>query len=265
MAAEAPPELAVPKCQSCGISCTKFHYVEEGRLLVCTGCMRAIRKKPHKTGPGHHHPMEFTPEEVAKRTERLRAGHRRWSERMKAIKRGELVDGLSPAKTRARRVSNRHWEVLMAHLSGMGDPDIARMLGYSQPNVIGVILRRPEIAAYIQEVRQAQLDRIIRGEFGVRAQAKAAAPKAMGRIIEESDKAPKSADRIKAARTTLEVAGELVQTHAHHHVYELMNGLTREELTALALRGTWPERLARMVEQLGIQTRGPLLLPPSDA
>ena len=49
----------------------------------------------------------------------------------------------------------RHWEVILRHLAGYTQVEIARDLGYSQPVVVRQILKRPEVAAMIDEVRAA--------------------------------------------------------------------------------------------------------------
>jgi hypothetical protein len=139
-------------------------------------------------------------------------------------------------------------------LSGFEAPEIARMLGYSVADVVRRILRRPEVAALLERVRAAQLERVIAGNFGVRAQAKAAAPGVMKTMTELAAKAPRDGDKIKAGQTVLQVAGEMVQQHEHHHVHRLLKDLTDDELVALRDRGVWPARYQTIVARLGLGT-----------
>ena len=95
---------------------------------------------------------------------------------------------------------------------------------------------------------------MIAGNFGVRAQAKAAAPRVMRTMTELAAKAPRDTDKIKAGQTVLQVAGEMVQQHEHHHVHRILKDLTDAELVVLRDRGVWPVRYQTLVAKLGIGT-----------
>ena len=86
----------------------------------------------------------------------------------------------------------------------------------------------------------------------------------MKRIVDDGQEAPKAADRHANNKTVLQVAGELVDRHEHHHVVELMRGMNRAELVALSERDEWPARLAEQVRALGLGT-GRRALPGPDA
>src|SRR5438132_715793 len=101
--------------------------------------------------------------------------------------------GVSPLAERG--VKPRQFEVALMHLGGYDTGTIARACGYKDRVRIELILKRPEIARYIALIREAQEARVIAGEFGVRAAAKAAAPRAMKRIVDDGQEAPKAADR----------------------------------------------------------------------
>ena len=202
-----------------------------------------------RTGPGFRRHRNYTPEEIAGRLERLRLATKAARER-RAQARAQVRQefGLDAS------LSARWWEVILLHLSGFQPPEIARMLGYSVPDVVRRILRRPEVAGLLEKVRTAQLERIIAGDFGVRAQAKAAAPKAMEKIAQLATDATKDADKIKAGQTVLQVAGEMMQRHEHQHAHRLVKDMTDEELEALSARGVWPARYQTLVAKLGIGT-----------
>lgn len=164
-------------------------------------------------------------------------------------------------------LSRREFEVALMTLGGMAASDIAHVMGLSSRGVVSNIVVRPHVKRFIQLVDQEQLERVCRGEFGVKAQAKAYAPKVMSRMGElagavERDgqphgRAKRDSDVIAAGKTVLTVSGDLREQKDVHHVHELLQTMSTEELTGLVQGGKIPERLARAV---------PKLLPaPTDA
>jgi hypothetical protein len=151
-----------------------------------------------------------------------------------------------------RTVPGRLWSVAMFQLAGYDRPAIARALGYAQPQSVEKALRHPAVQRIIALVRDAQVALVLRGEYGVAAQAKAAAPAVMEHVTELAGarkgatgervgRARRDADALRAAELTLTVSGDKVERKAllHLHVLEEMS---EAELEALAGRGEWPER-----------------------
>jgi hypothetical protein len=164
-------------------------------------------------------------------------------------------------------LSRRQYEVAILHLGQYRLPEIARLVGYASGKHVHAVLKTPAVARFIHLVEDAQIERVIAGEFGVRAQARAAAPKVMEHVIEKAggkqDRsgqrhgvALKDSDAIRAADLVLTVAGEKVERSVHHHVHDLFAGMTTDELRRLGDHGEWPERLQRTVRALGLGARG---------
>jgi len=107
-------------------------------------------------------------------------------------------------------------------------------------------------------VRDAQGERVLRGEYGVIAQAKAAAPTVMEHVTElaggRKDKttgerlgrARRDADAIRAADLVLTTSGDKVERKALLHLH-VLEQLSDQELEAFSATGAWPERLAGVV------------------
>ncbi|HSS56273.1 MAG TPA: hypothetical protein VLK79_16625 [Gaiellales bacterium] len=208
-----------------------------------TGAGAMYRKHP---GP----PPEVVAERLAKmhargsetRAERA-AAHRTWL---------ESVGGMSMEALR-HSTPTRFWTVAMMHCGGADLGTIARALGYA--NVAGAqrALKHPAVQRMVQLVREAQLERVLRGEYGVTAQAQAAAPAVMEHVTElagaRKDKATgerlgrarRDADALRAAELTLTVSGHKVERQAHLHLH-VLEEMSEAELEGLATSGTWPER-----------------------
>jgi hypothetical protein len=93
---------------------------------------------------------------------------------------------------------------------------------------------------------------VLRGEYGVTAQAQAAAPAVMEHVTElagaqkqadgtRKGRAKRDADALRAAELTLTVSGHKVERQAHLHLH-VLEEMSEAELEALATGGTWPER-----------------------
>jgi hypothetical protein len=95
----------------------------------------------------------------------------------------------------------------------------------------------------------------MRGEFGVAAQAKAAAPAVMEHVAELAGgrkdratgvrvgRAKRDSDAIRAADLVLTTSGDKIARTAHLHLH-VLEQLNDAELEAFSARGEWPERLA---------------------
>jgi hypothetical protein len=178
----------------------------------------------------------------ATRAERT-AEQRRWLEGLSGMSLDEL----------RRTTPGRYWAVAMLHLGGYDAAAIARCVGYTNIAASLKALKHPAVKRIIELVRQEQLERVLRGEYGVAAQAKAAAPAVMEHVAElaggvkdkasgeRKGRARRDADALRAAELTLTVSGDKVERKQilHAHLFEQMSD---EELEALATRAEWPER-----------------------
>jgi hypothetical protein len=220
-----------------------------------TDAERAARQagQPWRTGPGTVRHPGPPPEVVAERLatmhrrgavsrlERARA-HREWLEATAGM-------GLDELK---RTAPMRLWTVALLHLGGYDAPAIARTLGYATAAGALRALKHPAVQRLIHVVRDAQVERVVRGEYGVTAQAQAAAPAVMEHVTElagaqkqadgtRKGRAKRDADALRAAELTLTVSGHKVERQAHLHLH-VLEEMSEAELEALATGGTWPER-----------------------
>jgi hypothetical protein len=191
---------------------------------------------------------------VAERLSRMNGIRRQRREEREAAQR-RLVEELAgmPLEALVKGVTTRQWTVAIMHLGGYGQVEIARALGYATVNGVKRVLEQPEVVRLIEVIRQAQLDRVLQGTWGVQAQAKAAAPLVFEHVTElagaKKDRATgervgrarRDADAIRAAELALTVSGHKVDRTAtlHFHVLEEMSEM---ELETLAACGEWPER-----------------------
>lgn len=169
----------------------------------------------------------------------------------------EAVSGLGLEDLK-RSTPARLWSVAVFHLGGYDLGEIARTIGYASKQSAAKALRHPAVQRIIVLVRDAQLERVLRGEFGVAAQAKAAAPAVMEHMAElaggrkdratgaRAGRAHRDADAIRAADLVLTTSGDKVQRTAHLHMH-VLEQLSDAELEAFSARGEWPERLAGVV------------------
>jgi hypothetical protein len=174
-----------------------------------------------------------------------------------------LVEELSglPLAALVHGVTTRQWTVAVMHLGGYEMTEIARAIGYSKVEVVGRVLKHPTVKRLIELVRNAQLERVLQGKFGVQAQAKAAAPEAMAHVIELAGarkaqdgtrvgRARRDSDALRASELVLTVSGDKMERKAvlHAHIFDRMSDA---ELEALAVRGEVPERLKGAAGLLG--------------
>jgi hypothetical protein len=166
----------------------------------------------------------------------------------------ESLSGLSLDELRIS-TPNRLWAVAMLHLGGYDAASIARCIGYAAEKNARKALKHPAVLRIIELVRAEQLERVMRGEYGVQAQAKAAAPAVMEHVAElaggmkdkatgeRKGRARRDSDALRAAELTLTVSGDKVERKAvlHAHLFEQMSD---EELERLAANAEWPERFA---------------------
>jgi hypothetical protein len=163
----------------------------------------------------------------------------------------EAVAGMSLEELR-RTTPTRLWTVALLHLGGYELPAIARALGYANHTGPQKALKHPAVQRVIQLVREAQVARVLAGEYGVAAQAKAAAPAVMEHVTElaggkkaadgtRAGRARRDADALRAAELTLTVSGDKVERKATLHLH-VLEEMSEAELEALAADGQWPER-----------------------
>jgi len=154
-----------------------------------------------------------------------------------------------------RTTPARFWTVAMLHLGGYDATAIARAVQYTSHAAACRALKHPAVVRIIALVRDAQLERVLRGEYGVMAQAKAAAPAVMEHVAElaggvkdratgeRRGRAKRDADAIRAADLVLTTSGDKVERKALLHLH-VLEQLSDRELEAFSATGEWPERLA---------------------
>jgi hypothetical protein len=166
-----------------------------------------------------------------------------------------LVEELAgmPLEALVKGVTTRQWTVAIMSLGGYGLAEIARALGYATVNGVKRVLEQPEVVRLIEVIRQAQLDRVLQGTYGVQAQAKAAAPEVMAHVTELAGarkdratgerigRARRDADALRAGELVLTVSGDRIERKAVAH-FHMLEEMSEAELEALAASGTWPER-----------------------
>jgi len=172
----------------------------------------------------------------------------------------ESVAGMTLEELR-RTAPNRLWSVALLYLGGYDMAATARALGYAHIQSVAKALKHPAVVRIIALVRDAQLERVMRGDYGVIATAKAAAPAVMEHVAELAGgrkdrasgervgRAKRDADAIRAADLVLTTSGDKVARTAHLHLH-VLEQLSDAELEAFSARGEWPERLAGVVGML---------------
>jgi hypothetical protein len=206
-----------------------------------------------RTGPGTKRHPGPPPAVVAERLERMQRGARagRVAQRDAARAWLEGLAGMGLEEL-VRTTPRRQWLVAMCHLGGYDTTAIARIVGYTNATAAAKALKHPAVVRLIEVIRRAQVDRVLQGEYGVTAQAQAAAPAVMEHVTElagaqkQADgtrrgRAKRDADALRAAELTLTVSGHKVERQAHLHLH-VLEEMSEAELEALAASGTWPER-----------------------
>src|SRR5262245_5862176 len=178
---------------------------------------------------------------------------RRAERRRESVAELEALAGASLDELR-RKLPTRYWVLAMLSLMGKSAREIAALVGYSQPTPVVKALRHPAVARLVQEVRNAQLERVLQGTFGVAATAKAAAPEVMAHVAELAGavkdratgarvgRAKRDADALRGAELLLTVSGDKMARTATTHVHALLEEFSDDELEAFAERGLLPER-----------------------
>jgi hypothetical protein len=206
------------------------------------------------TGPGvRASGWPPSPAVVAERLESMARARRSKAERLDAMRRfAEEAAGM-PLDELRRRCTQRQWTAAVYHVGGYTAADIARVLGYAKIDGAIRTLKHPAVVRVIELLRAAQMERVLRGEFGVAAQAKAAAPAVMGHVTElagarqdeatgeRRGRAKRDADALRAAELVLTVSGDKVERKAQVHLH-VLEEFSEAELEELAARGAWPER-----------------------
>ena len=175
--------------------------------------------------------------------EERKAEQRRWLESLAGM----------PLEELRRTAPARLWSVAMLHLGGYDGTAIARAIGYTNQAAASRALRHPAVRRIVELIREEQVARVLRGEYGVAAQAKAAAPVVMEHVAElaggvkdkatgeRKGRARRDSDALRGAELLLTVSGDKVERKQilHAHLFEQMS---EPELECLATTGEWPER-----------------------
>jgi hypothetical protein len=176
-----------------------------------------------------------------------------------------------------RHVHGRQWMAACFAASGATEPEIARAVGLRGGKVSAHrLVKHPVVKRIVQLIRDEQLARVLKGEFGVQSQARAAAPAIMQNLTElagaaapdaqgqRPGRARRDADSIRAGELVLDVGGYRVQRHQHEHIHQvLMEQMTDAELEHLADTAEWPERFQDAVGGVAKFTSPPALPAPT--
>src|SRR5262249_18954346 len=198
---------------------------------------------------------------------------RRAERRRESVAALEALAGASLLELR-QKLPTRYWVIGMLSLMGKSTREIADLVGYAGSAPVVRVLRHPAVVRLVEEVRAAQLERVLQGEFGVAAASRAAAPAVLEHVAELAGgikdratgarvgRATRDADALRGAELLLTVSGDKM-ARATTHVHALLEDFTDDELQALAERGVIPERYQGVAGLFGASS-GPDLLTPLD-
>jgi hypothetical protein len=194
------------------------------------------------------------PDVLAERVVAMQAAFKRTREERNARAKAWLEACTAMSLEELRRSTRaRLWSVAMLYLGGYNADAIARAIGYTTTQAARKALKHPAVERIIALVRDAQVERVLRGEYGVAAQAKAAAPAVMEHVAELAGarkdretgarvgRARRDADAIRAADLVLTTSGDKIARTATMHLH-VLEQLSDHELEAFSARGEWPER-----------------------
>jgi hypothetical protein len=209
-----------------------------------------------RTGVGTKRHPGMAPEVMAERVAQMQAADKRTRAARNAAAKAWLEGCTRMSLEELRRSTNaRLWSVAMLYVGGYNAAAIARAIGYTTERAARHALKHPAVVRIIALVRDAQLERVMRGEYGVAATAKAAAPEVMAHVAELAGgrkdtatgtrvgRAKRDADAIRAADLLLTTSGDKVTRSQTMHLH-VLEQLSDQELEAFSARGEWPERLA---------------------
>ena len=192
----------------------------------------------------------------------MQAGHRKWRKSTAARKAAEelLPEGLDELVRHVDQQPRGHRIVsaCLLHLGGYTHAEIASALCYSaaksSATTISKLLQTPAARQILESIRRAQVQNVLRGEFGVSAQARVAGPAVMQVVTELAGaqtaadgtrigRAARDRDLLTAAKLVLDAGGRLVQRREELHVH-MFSEMSDIELETFARDGEWPERFA---------------------
>ena len=234
----------------------------EGLVGGGSDVLARARMPNERMGPGTQRHFGPSPAVMAERLAHMRVKGRATREERKAEQR-RWLESISGCSLDELRISTpaRLWSVAMLQLGGYDAASIARAIGYTDRAAAAKALKHPAVLRIIELVREAQLERVMRGEYGVAAQAKAAAPAVMEHVTElagavkdkatgeRKGRARRDSDALRAAELTLTVSGDKMERKAvaHFHIFEQMSDA---ELESLAVSGVFPERFRNVAGYL---------------
>lgn len=153
------------------------------------------------------------------------------------------------------------WEVIARFLADprLSVTTLAKQMGYGSKEQVQKMLKKPHVQAMIGAIRAAQVAAMIRGDFGAQATLKAAQTKAAVKVVEMIDAreaGPKL--NLQASTEVLDRTGLGKSSSVqHHHIHEILQHFTPEELDRYGRGGPPPERFKDVFAAL----EGPRLLP----
>jgi hypothetical protein len=156
-----------------------------------------------------------------------------------------------------RHIPTKQFLLAVGVASGATLPELCALARLKHPSSALRASRHPVVAHLVDRIKAEQLQRALRGEFGVRTAARAAGPAILQNLLElggvatpdaegrRAGRAKRDADSIRAGEVVLGLGGYKLERHEHLHVH-VLEQLTDGELEAYAETGTWPDRLAAL-------------------
>lgn len=142
---------------------------------------------------------------------------------------------------------------------------IASELGL-EPNTVRDLTARPQFQAELTWLKEAILNRIAEGEFGILALAKTEATAAFRRVCNLAVESKNDKVRLDANRYILEIAGiQPTKPEVVQHVDRLIDDMTAEEANHFIATGEFPERMAKQLARVAshrLQEKDPANAPP---
>lgn len=197
------------------------------------------------------------PEEAERLVERLRKSReylqRGTAESIRRAKESKALLEDAPLKN-LNRWRRAEYEVVIRYLAypDLNLKELASLLGYQNWRSVQQLLKKPYVQKMIGEIRAAQVERVIKGDFGAQALLKQSQVKAAQKVVDTiDDPAAGPKTNLAAAESVLDRTGLGKQSAVeHHHVHEILRHFTSEELAAYGNRGIVPDRFKQVFAQL---------------
>jgi IS30 family transposase len=138
-------------------------------------------------------------------------------------------------KPRDRQVAELHWE-------GLNNRQIAKQLT-RRPETVGLILKKPEVLAWLSVMDQRAQLRMAEKRIGARAILKASEEEFARVLVEGVREAKRPMDKVLAGEKALGLVGVVAPKEIHQTVEHRLAALSDDELAAWANEGRVPPAL----------------------